>query len=269
MLWNKRMMRRRGIAVVTLGFPIEFGTRGTPFDNFMGTLRYVKDLRPKALVLRLDTPGGTIGGGQEIRFMIERIRKKGIVVIAHMEDVAASCGFYIAVTADKIMATPGTVTGSIGVIQRSWDFSELLKFVGIAPKIIKSGPIKDALATYRSISPEESVILHEGLLNSYELFCEEVAWARGLDIETVKQFADGRTFNGRLARERGFVDQLGGFDDATELAASLAGIPAGEEQVRYFGDRKPQPDIWEFIWHLVPAFIGSFAKNADKYTMQD
>src|SRR5260370_1025138 len=182
------------------------------------------ELRARGIVLRINSPGGTVAACQEVFWYVSKLKEKGIPVVASMGDVAASGGVYVSMAASEIIANPGTITGSIGVIIRSNDLSDLYHKVGVSAKVVKSGPYKDMLSTYRALSPEEQALLQSVIDDSYEQFVEVVAGARRRPAEEIKQIADGRIMTGRQAVGLGLVDSLGGIETAIERAASLAGI---------------------------------------------
>lgn len=179
----------------------------------------------RAVVVRIDSPGGVVGPSQEIYDAIRRLRAKDKPVVASLGAVAASGGYYIAAAADRIVANPGTLTGSIGVIMQMAEFEGLFKKVGIRYQVIKSGRYKDIGSFARVMTEAERRLLQSLLDDVYEQFVDAVAEGRGLDRQTVLTLADGRIFSGRQARNLGMVDALGGFQEAIELAAELGGIP--------------------------------------------
>jgi len=188
-------------------------------------LEFVKQRRFPALVLRIDSPGGTVGDSQEIYAGICRLRETAKTqVIASFGNIAASGGVYIGVACDRIMANAGTITGSIGVILRGNNLEKLLDRVGISFKTIKSGQFKDILSFDRPLSTEEGQILQSLIDNSYEQFVSVVAQGRKLSPATVRSFADGRIFTGEQALELGLVDRLGTEADAKRWSAELVGL---------------------------------------------
>jgi protease-4 len=193
--------------------------------------RYIKLLNQleknksvKAIVLRVNSPGGVVGACQEIHDKVEEITKKKPVVVS-MGSVAASGGLYISVPATKIVANPGTITGSIGVILQTYNVKELADKWGIKVVTVKSGKFKDLLNPFKEPSSEDIKILQELINDSYMQFVEAVAKGRKLPVEKVKRIADGRVFTGRKAKEIGLVDELGSFERAVEIAKELANAP--------------------------------------------
>ena len=186
----------------------------------------------KAIVLRIDSPGGAVGPSQEIYREVIKVKKENKVVVASMGSVAASGGYYIAAAADQIVANPGTITGSIGVIIEFANVQELLDKLGLKGVVIKSGKFKDTGSPLREMGDEERSIL-QGVVNDiHRQFVAVVAENRKLDINDVKDIADGRIFSGAQAQKARLVDKLGNLEDAVELASNLAGIE-GKPHVVY------------------------------------
>ena len=179
----------------------------------------------KAVVVRVNSPGGVVGPTQEIVSGMERVRKAGKPVVASFGAVAASGGYYVGTAADRIFANPGTLTGSIGVIMQMANVEGLLKKAGVDYVVIKAGAYKDVGNFSRAMTPEERRILQALLDDVYGQFVAAVVKGRGLDEGTVRTFADGRIYSGQQAHALKMVDELGGFEDAVEAAAKLAGIP--------------------------------------------
>jgi protease-4 len=193
--------------------------------------KHAKDSSIKAIVLRVDSPGGTVPPAQEIHNEILKVMKKKKVVVS-MGTVAASGGYYIAAPADKIMANAGTLTGSIGVIMEIPNVKGLMEKIGVETQVIKSGKLKDTASVFRSLKPEEKELLQSVLDDVHDQFIRAVSDGRGMDFEDVKKIADGRIFTGRMAKEAGLVDELGSLEDAIALAGQLSGIKGEPEVVR-------------------------------------
>lgn len=188
-------------------------------------LHRVEKQKFPALVLRIDSPGGTVGDSEEIHSAICRLRQQTKTkVVASFGNISASGGVYVGVAADRIVANSGTITGSIGVILRGNNLEKLLDRVGISFKTIKSGQFKDILGFDRPLEPMEAEILQSLIDDSYERFVQVVAEGRKLSPATVKSFADGRIFTGAQALQLGLVDRLGTEEDARIWAAELAGL---------------------------------------------
>ena len=183
----------------------------------------------KALVIRIDSPGGGVGPSQEIYRELEKISDKKVV--ASMGAVAASGGYYIALGAQKIYSNPGTITGSIGVIMGSYNIEGLLKKLGLKSYTIKSGRYKDVGSPLREMTQEDRELL-EGVINSaHRQFVDAVVKRRKLPREKVIEIADGRILTGEQAKKLGLVDELGNLEDAIEGAARMAGIKGKPEVV--------------------------------------
>jgi len=197
-------------------------TSSRRYVSFINELE--KDPRIKAVILRIDSPGGGVAASQEIYDAIKRLREKGKPVVASMGAVAASGGYYIACAADKIVAEPGSVTGSIGVIIEMAGVEELLNKIGIRVEVIKSGKHKDIGSPFRPMTDEERKLLKGVVMDIYDQFVEAVSESRHLPIDSVKALADGRLFSGRQALKLGLVDTLGGEKVAVEIAKQMAGI---------------------------------------------
>lgn len=185
----------------------------------------------KAIVLRIDSPGGGVVPSQEIHDAVQRVRtKSNKAVIASMGSVAASGGYYIAAATDRIVANPGTLTGSIGVIMETANVEGLLQKIGVEGVVIKSGKYKDVGSPLRKMNDEERNLLQTVMDDVHKQFIEAVAAGRALELTDVQALADGRIFTGRQAKEAKLVDELGDLEDAIQLAADVAGIE-GEPKV--------------------------------------
>lgn len=177
----------------------------------------------KAIVLRIDSPGGSVGPSQEIfREVRKTIGQKK--VITSMGTIAASGGYYVAAGTDGIVANPGTITGSIGVIMGFTNFEELIKKIGLVPIVIKSGKYKDTGSPVRQMTEDEEKILQNFVQRIHMQFVKAIAEGRKMDVQKVKSIADGRIFSGEEAKDLGLVDRLGNLDDAIEWAGRLGGI---------------------------------------------
>jgi len=186
--------------------------------------KYGEDTSIKAIVLRIDSPGGGVASSQEIYEEVRRVRSAGKLVVASMGSVAASGGYYVACVADRIFANAGTITGSIGVIVQLANVSELLHKVGIEPTVITSGPFKDSGNPTRTLRPEERQVFQALVDDVYQQFVEAVAQGRNLPLDEVRQAADGRIYTGRQAQDLHLIDELGSLHDAIRYAASTIGI---------------------------------------------
>ncbi len=195
-----------------------------------------KNENVKAIILRIDSPGGGVGPAQEIYGEVKKAKREKKVLVS-MGSVAASGGYYIACAADRIMANPGTMTGSIGVILESMEVEELLHKLGLRPMVVKAGKLKDIGSPLRPMTEEEKSLLQGLLDNVHDQFIRAVAEGRNLPPEKVRELADGRIFSGDQAKTLGLVDELGSLEDAISLAGKLAGIK-GEPEVIYAEKKK-------------------------------
>ena len=186
----------------------------------------------RAIVVRIQSPGGVVAPTQEIYDTIQRISRQGKPVVASMGSVAASGGYYLAAAATRIVANPGTLTGSIGVIMQLAEIEGLLKKVGVRYEVIKSGPYKDSGSFARAMTPDERAVLQAVLDDMYDQFVSAVAEGRRLGKDRVKALADGRVYSGRMAKNLGLVDELGGLDEAIRVASELGGISGKPHVVR-------------------------------------
>ena len=179
----------------------------------------------RAVVIRINSPGGVVGPTQELHQAIVKTRRAGKPVVASLAGVAASGGYYVAVAADQIYANPGTLTGSIGVIMQTANLEQLMKKVGVDFVVVKSGDYKDIGSFARPMTAEERRVLQALLDDVHGQFIGAVAEGRKLDRARVAQFADGRIFSGSQAKALGMVDALGGLEEAVAAAGRLAGLP--------------------------------------------
>jgi protease-4 len=231
MPWPWRRKTRRTVARIALEGPIVSATR----TRVLKALREVEERECPALLLRIDSPGGTVGDSQEIHAALRRLREKGRKVVASFGNISASGGVYVAMGADRVVANPGTITGSIGVILRGNDLSRLLERVGVRFEIVKSGLYKDILSPDRALTEAERQLLQDLIDASYGQFVAAVAEGRGLTEDQVRSFADGRVFSGAQAKELGLVDELGDEETARRLAAQLAGLDPLHTKTVTFG----------------------------------
>ena len=186
---------------------------------------YAQDPLVKAIVLRIDSPGGGVAASQEIYNAVKRVREeKQKTVVVSMGTVAASGGYYIAVAADRILANPGTLTGSIGVIMQLANFEELMDKIGVKNFVIKSGRYKDVGSPFRMMGEEDRNLLQSVMDDAHRQFIEAVAEGRALDVADVETLADGRVLTGQQAKDVLLIDDLGDLKDAVRLAADMTGI---------------------------------------------
>ena len=204
-----------------------------------------EDAGIRAIVLRVDSPGGGAAASQEIYDHIRGMQEQGMPLVVSMGSVAASGGYYIACTADTIFANPGTLTGSIGVVMSFTNLEELFGKLGMDFEVIKSGKFKDTGSWSRQMTGEERALLQRTIDDIHAQFVEAVAEGRGMEYEAVAALADGRIFSGRQALEAGLVDRLGSLADAVEVAARMGGIegePRLQEPVR-----RERLTLWDLL----------------------
>ena len=229
-------------AMILMTLLVTLSTRDTEFEfgekvgvieingiiaDSKNVLNYLKRFREdnaiKAIVVRVDSPGGAVGPSQEI---FREIRKTSATkkVVASMGTIATSGGYYIAAGANGIVASPGTITGSIGVIMGFTNYEELLNKIGLVPIVVKSGKYKDIGSPVRKMKPEEKKILQQFAKKIHRQFIEDIVDGRKMDMKKVESLADGRIFTGEESKKYGLVDRLGNLEDAIEWAGRLGGI---------------------------------------------
>jgi protease IV len=214
-----------------------------PIEGIIGDSRelvseireFADDAGVRAVVLRIDTPGGGVAPSQEIYQAVRELRKKKKVVVS-MGSVAASGGYLIAVAADRIVANPGTITGSISAVMHYANVEELLKRVGVKSSVIKSGKFKDIGSPTRDMTAEERSLIQGIVDDIYDQFVRVVSENRKIPLSKIKELSDGRIFTGRQAKELGLVDELGGLQDAVLLAGRLSGMKESPEI--FYGAKK-------------------------------
>jgi protease-4 len=232
------------VAVISLTGPIQSGSSGFLFGGSVITPESVRsqleraknDIGVKAIVLQVESPGGSAAASQEILNELELVKKP---IVVSMGDVVASGGYYISAKADKIVALPSTLTGSIGVISEIPNLKGLFDKLGIDVEVFTGGKHKDMYAGLRELTPEEKVIMQEITDQIYDQFVQVVAEGRNLSEDKVRELATGQLYTGVQAKELGLVDELGGLNEAIDLAASLAGIE--KPNVEYY--KPPVPSL--------------------------
>lgn len=231
---------------------------GVDSDRIVKLLRkYEKDDDIKAVVLRVDSPGGAVAPSQEIHDAVKRIKAKKRVVVS-MGGLAASGGYYISAPADRIYAEPGTLTGSIGVIFMHFNVRGLLEMAKVEETTLKTGKYKDTLSPFRPIQETDREEIQGISDDVYGQFVQAVAEGRKLPEPRVREIAEGRIYTGRKAKELKLVDELGGLDDAVQSAWSLAG-QSGEPRVQY----PPKDREFSLRDLLRGAFQGAFQGAAE------
>lgn len=221
------------VAVISLSGPIQRESTGLLFGGQVITPELVRqqldrareDAKVKAVVLQIQSPGGSVAACQEILKEIEKLDKP---IVVSMGDVVASGGYYISAKADKIVALPGTLTGSIGVIAEVPNVKGLYDKLGIKIEVFKEGKHKDMYAGLRELTPEERELMQTITEQLYNQFIDVVVEGRNLDRDKVKELATGQLYTGTQAKSLGLIDELGGLDTAIATAAKLAGIEQPE-----------------------------------------
>ncbi|MEG6586213.1 signal peptide peptidase SppA [Dendrosporobacter sp. 1207_IL3150] len=243
---NKRNAESDKIAVIYVDGVI-IGGRGQSslLGEYGGTDYIIKQLHAarddrsvKAILLRINSPGGSAPASQEVGEEIKKVRAAGKIVVTSMGDVAASGGYWLAACSDKIYANPSTLTGSIGVYMPYTNWEELYKKIGVRQEKIKSGPHKDIMSPERSMTDEERAIIQTMVDDMYNQFVEIVAEGRKMDKAKVRQLADGRIYTGNQAKSLGLVDELGNMYDAIDGTIELAGIK-GKPEIKEYGKNNP------------------------------
>jgi protease-4 len=230
------------VAVISLSGPIQSGSSGFLFGSNVITPQQVRsqieraknDISVKAVVLQIESPGGSAAASQEILNELGRLKKP---IVVSMGNVVASGGYYISAKADKIVALPATLTGSIGVISEIPNLKGLFDKLGIEMEVFTGGKHKDMYAGLRELTPEEEAIMQEITDQIYDQFVQAVAEGRKLSVDKVRELATGQLYTGVQAKELGLVDELGGLNEAIDLAADLAGIE--KPNVEYYKPETP------------------------------
>jgi protease-4 len=236
---------KEGVAIVRVEGPIMDSSQ-----TVEELQTFADDPLVKAIVVRIDSPGGGVAPSQEIYNAVKRVRKEqNKTVVASMGTVAASGGYYIAVATDRILANPGTLTGSIGVIMQMANFQELLEKIGVKSVVVKTGKFKDLGSPFRPMVEEDRQLLESVMNDTLSQFIEAVADGRSMDSAEVEQLADGRVFTGRQAKSVLLIDEIGDLHDAINLAGELSGI---EGTPRVLETTKP----FSFQEFLESTFLG-------------
>ncbi len=243
------------IALVEVRGPI---TRAE--DTVKQIIKYREDDSVRAIVLRIESPGGAVAPTQEIFDELRKTRDDGKVIVASMGSIAASGGYYIACAADSIMANPGTITGSIGVITVVPHAEGLLDKVGIGWQVVKSGPHKDIGSVSRGMTEMEFGILQSVVDDVYDQFVEAVTRYRPLSREEVVGLADGRIYTGNQALPLQLVDRLGTYQDAIALAGKMAGLPEKPNVIR----QRPKT-FFDMLMENMETMTGLYAPGIVEY----
>ena len=207
----------------------------------------------KAVVLRINSPGGAVGPSQEIFLELKRLAKVKPLIVS-MGSVAASGGYYLAIAGEHLFANPGTITGSIGVIMSFPNYQELMGKVGIQTEVVKSGRFKDIGSSTRNFLAADRELLQNMIDDVHQQFVEAVSEQRGMPIERLQPFVDGRIFTGRQAKAIGLIDELGGFNNAVDYAAKVAGL--GHDPDLIYPEPEKQNLIERYLQSAVSHYLG-------------
>ncbi len=218
---------------------------------------YADDSSVKAIVIRIDSPGGGVVVSQEIFNAVKNAKKEGKKVVVSMGSVAASGGYYVAAAADKIVANPGTLTGSIGVKMEFANLEKLLEKIGVKGMVVKAGEYKDIGSPFRDMTPQEKKLLQDVIDDVHNQFIKAVAEGRNLPENDVRAIADGRIFTGQQALALKLVDQMGDLGDSIRLAGSLAGIKG---KPRLVEKRKKIP-FFDYLKEESAAWVADVIQN--------
>lgn len=229
-----------------------FGSVTAGSNTIMSQIKQAaEDPDIKAVLLRINSPGGSAAASQEIGEELQKLKKTGKTIVTSMGDSAASGGYWIAAHSDLIVANPGTLTGSIGVITQLQNLEGLYDMLGIEHETFVSGPHKDMGSTSRPPTGEERQIFQAMVDDIYEQFVDVVAQGRNMEREEVIALADGRIYTGRQAKELGLVDELGNFHTALDIAAQRAGL--GENyRVKHFIRTSPLQRLLQSVSSIIP-----------------
>ncbi|HEX7363811.1 MAG TPA: signal peptide peptidase SppA [Dehalococcoidia bacterium] len=263
------------VAVISLDGPIQYessaglffgGSTITPELVRTQLERAKKDSRVKAIVIQVNSPGGSVAASQEIVNLLEQME---IPVVISMSDLAASGAYYISAGADKIVALPGTLVGSIGVISEMPNLKGLFDKLGIDMQVYIAGKHKDMYAGFRELTPEEAAIIQNMTDQLYEQFVQVVAKGRNLSEDQVRTLATGQLYTGTEAKQLGLVDELGGLQAALDAAASLAGI--SEPQVEYYQPETSSllNDLLGFGWQKLRNIVEPTSLSAQDIILLD
>src|SRR5437763_8024068 len=228
--------------------------------------RYEDSNSVKAILLNIDSPGGGVAVSQEIYTEIKRLRdKKDKIVVAYLSSAGASGAYYISCAANKIVANPGTIVGSIGVIAEWVNYADLLQWAKLKDVVFKTGEFKDTGSPSRSLTENERKYFQGLIDDMYVQFVEAVSSGRKLDLQQVRSMADGRVFTGRNAKERKLVDEIGNFQDAVAVTAKLAGISGKPRLIRLTRQRVTLLDVLTTDLSRFVPFSGQTLKSQIRF----
>ncbi len=242
----------RGLFVPGMGKRVAIidlhGVISSSADFIRQLKKYTKDSSVPAIVVHIDSPGGGVAASQEIYKEIKKAREEGKKIVASMGSVGASGGYYVACAADTIIANPGTLTGSIGVIFQFPVAEELFKKIGLRFEVVKSGEFKDVGSFNRRMTNEERKLLQSVIDDTYDQFVDVLVEGRGLSKEEVLEIADGSIFTGRQAKKLGLIDELGDFEDAIKIAGEMAGIEGPPKTIK---ERKRKVTLFDLLTQTI------------------
>jgi protease-4 len=245
LLWRQPAETRRDSDTIVI-LPVEgmitmghsTGMSGADVDEIVAAIdHYAEVSSVKAIVLKINSPGGSVGAVQAIHAALMRFRKKGKHVVASFGDVAASGGFYIACASERIVSYPGTLTASIGVILQLPNMTGLMQKIGVRMENVTSGAMKDAGSPFRTMTPDEQKYFKALVLDAYAQFFDVVRVGRKIPEADLRKIADGRVMSGKMAYDAKLVDQLGSLADAVDVAKELSGLSGKNPQVVVHKDK--------------------------------
>jgi protease-4 len=233
-------------------------------DTILSSEKIVSELRKleksdfiKAIILRVNSPGGTIGASQEIYLELKKFKEKtGKKLICSIENIGASGAYYVSLACDKVIALPGSIVGSIGVISFFFTVEDLLKYLKVKPYIVKSGKFKDTGSPFRQPNEQDLKYLEDIVMKLFEEFKKDVVQVRPALKDKIDEIADGRVFTGKEAFELGLIDYIGTFSDAVTIAKELAGIK--EEPKIIFPEKRKIPFLEDILKSAVKEMISKF-----------
>jgi protease-4 len=233
-------------------------------DTILSSEKIVSELRKleksdfiKAIILRVNSPGGTIGASQEIYLELKKFKEKtGKKLICSIENIGASGAYYVSLACDKVIALPGSIVGSIGVISFFFTVEDLLKYLKVKPYIVKSGKFKDTGSPFRQPNEQDLKYLEDIVMKLFEEFKKDVVQVRPTLKDKIDEIADGRVFTGKEAFELGLIDYIGTFSDAVTIAKELAGIK--EEPKIIFPEKRKIPFLEDILKSAVKEIISKF-----------
>jgi protease-4 len=233
-------------------------------DTILSSEKIVSELRKlektdfiKAIILRVNSPGGTIGASQEIYLELKKFKEKtGKKLICSIENIGASGAYYVSLACDKVIALPGSIVGSIGVISFFFTVEDLMKYLKVKPYIVKSGKFKDTGSPFRQPNEQDLKYLEDIVMKLFDEFKKDVVQVRPALKDKIDEIADGRVFTGKEAFELGLIDYIGTFSDAVTIAKELAGIK--EEPKIIFPEKRKIPFLEDILKSLVKQIISKF-----------